>query len=255
VTDTVRHPIFARAFHRITPLMEREIGPRRDELLAGLSGQVVEVGAGNGANFAHYPDTVGEVIAFEPESYLRRNAARVAPSARVPVQVREGIAEDIPLEDESADAAVVSVVLCTVTDPRRAAAELRRVLKPGGELRFLDTSAPRTRARHGCSGRSTARAYGPVSLAAATAAVTRSPRCKLPACGSSGPAASTSARPGCTPTRTCSGGHERRGDSAATRPFSPAPAPSRLCGADGRGRSSGAGAQRVRGTQMGGRVR
>lgn len=138
MTDTVRHPIFARAFHRITPLMEREIGPRRDELLAGLSGQVVEVGAGNGANFAHYPDTVGEVIAFEPESYLRRNAARVAPSARVPVQVREGIAEDIPLEDESADAAVVSVVLCTVTDPRRAAAELRRVLKPGGELRFLE---------------------------------------------------------------------------------------------------------------------
>jgi hypothetical protein len=58
MTGTVRHPIFARLFDRVSPLMEREVGPRRDELLAGLSGRVVEIGAGNGANFAHYPPTV-----------------------------------------------------------------------------------------------------------------------------------------------------------------------------------------------------
>lgn len=138
MSDTVRHPIFARAFHRITPLMEREVGPRRDELLAELSGRVVEIGAGNGANFAHYPASVTQVIAVEPEPYLRNRATESAATATVPIHVRDGIAEHIPLEDHSVDAAIASIVLCTVTDPRRAAAELRRVLKPGGELRLLE---------------------------------------------------------------------------------------------------------------------
>jgi ubiquinone/menaquinone biosynthesis C-methylase UbiE len=134
----VRHPVFARFFDRLSRLMEKEAGEQRDELLAGLSGRVVEIGAGNGMNFRHYPATVEEVVALEPEAYLREKAENAALSAPVPVTVRDGVAEPLPFDDESFDAAVASLVLCTVPDPGRALAELRRVLKPGGELRFLE---------------------------------------------------------------------------------------------------------------------
>jgi ubiquinone/menaquinone biosynthesis C-methylase UbiE len=138
MTRTVRHPIFARVFDRTSPAMERDVGHRRDELLAGLTGRVVEIGAGNGASFSHYPSTVDELVAVEPEPFLRRKAIERAASAPVRTRVVDGAAEALPLEDGSADAVVVSIVLCSVLDPRRAVAELRRVLKPGSELRFLE---------------------------------------------------------------------------------------------------------------------
>ena len=84
ITGTAQHPIFARAFDRISPLMEREVASFRDELLAGLSGRVVEIGVGNGANFAHYPPTVHDVIAVEPEPFLRAKATERAAGASVP---------------------------------------------------------------------------------------------------------------------------------------------------------------------------
>jgi SAM-dependent methyltransferase len=134
----VRHPIFARIFHRVSPGMEKEVGPHRDELLAGLSGRVVEVGAGNGMSFGHYPATVTEVVAFEPESYLRGKAEEAARRARIPVTVRDAVADELPLDAGAADVAVTSLVLCSVPDQARALAELRRVLRPGGELRFFE---------------------------------------------------------------------------------------------------------------------
>lgn len=138
MASEVRHPVFARFFERFSRIMEKEAGEQRDELLAGLSGRVVEIGAGNGMNFRHYPATVDEVVALEPEAYLREKAKNAALSASVRVSVRDGVAEPLPLEGESFDAAVASLVLCTVPDPRRALSELRRVLKPSGELRFLE---------------------------------------------------------------------------------------------------------------------
>jgi ubiquinone/menaquinone biosynthesis C-methylase UbiE len=134
----VRHPLFARFFDRLSRLMEREVGAHREELLAGLSGRVLEIGAGNGMNFRHYPATVDEVVALEPEAYLRGKAEEAARAAPVRVSVRDGAADPLPLEDNSFDAAIASLVLCTVPDPGRALAELRRVLKPGGELRFME---------------------------------------------------------------------------------------------------------------------
>jgi SAM-dependent methyltransferase len=135
---TARHPIFARVFHRLSGLMERDLGPRRDELLAGLAGRVAELGAGNGMNFPHYPGGVAEVVAVEPEPYLRAKAQEAAARAPAPIAVRDGVAEALPVDDASCDAAVACLVLCSVPSPARALAELRRVLKPAGELRFLE---------------------------------------------------------------------------------------------------------------------
>ena len=137
-TTEVRHPVFARCFDRLSRLMEREAGAHRAEMLAGLSGRVVEIGAGNGMNLRHYPAAVREVVALEPEPYLRARAVEAAAAAVVPVRVIDAVADDLPLEDDGFDAAVASLVLCTVPDPGRALAELHRVLRPGGELRFFE---------------------------------------------------------------------------------------------------------------------
>ncbi len=110
----------------------------RRELLAGLRGRVVEIGAGDGTSFRHYPGDVASVLAMEPEPYLRRRARRAAESAPVPVEVVAGVAEAIPADDASFDAGVASLVLCSVADPARALAELHRTIRPGGELRLLE---------------------------------------------------------------------------------------------------------------------
>lgn len=130
--------MFARLFDRFSALMEKEIGRWRDELLAGLEGRVIEVGAGNGINFRHYPPTVEEVVAVEPEPYLRDKAARAAETAPVRVSVLPGVAGHLDFDNDSFDGGVASLVLCSVPDQEAAIVELRRVLKPDGELRFLE---------------------------------------------------------------------------------------------------------------------
>ncbi|MEV6316990.1 class I SAM-dependent methyltransferase [Streptomyces sp. NPDC051776] len=138
--DTVHHPLFARFYARLSVSAETRagIGAHRAELLAGLSGRVIEIGAGNGLNFAHYPAQVSEVVAIEPERNLRRMATTAALRAEVPVDVAPGAAEALPVKSEAFDAAVVSLVLCSVRDLPRALREIRRVLRPGGELRFYE---------------------------------------------------------------------------------------------------------------------
>jgi ubiquinone/menaquinone biosynthesis C-methylase UbiE len=134
----VRHPVFARVYVRVGHLMDAEIGDHRRRLLAGLTGRVLEVGAGNGLNFPHYPATITEVLAVEPEPYLRRQALAAASQAPAPIRVADGTAEALPADDATFDGVVASLVLCTVTDPDQALAEVRRVLRPGGTLRFYE---------------------------------------------------------------------------------------------------------------------
>jgi ubiquinone/menaquinone biosynthesis C-methylase UbiE len=111
---------------------------QRQALVAGLHGRVIEVGAGNGRTFAHYPPEVDEVVAVEPEPRLRAAALVAAQAAPVPVRVVDGLAEALPGGDGEFDAAVVAMVLCTVPDQAAALAEIRRVLRGGGQLRFFE---------------------------------------------------------------------------------------------------------------------
>ena len=135
----LRHPIVARMWDRMSHKAE-DMGAaaHRSEALAGLSGRVIEVGAGNGMNFAHYPDTVSEVLAVEPEPFLRARAEVAAAAAPIGVQVLAGVAEHLPGEDGEFDAGVASLVLCSVGDLDAALRELFRVIRPGGELRFYE---------------------------------------------------------------------------------------------------------------------
>jgi ubiquinone/menaquinone biosynthesis C-methylase UbiE len=106
--------------------------------VAGLRGSVVEVGAGGGPTFEHYPAEVEKLVAVEPDPVARTQAAERAALLPIDVEIVEGFADSLPAPDASCDAAVVSGLLCSVPDPRAALEELRRVLRPGGELRFLE---------------------------------------------------------------------------------------------------------------------
>lgn len=144
MSSRTRHPVFARVYAKLAaPAMAKAgIDAYRVRLLSGLHGDVVEVGAGNGLNFGHYPDDVKRVYAVEPEPTLREYAKHAAASADhpppVPVEVVDGRAEALPFPDASFDAAVACLVLCSVPDQAVALAEIRRVLRPGGTLRFLE---------------------------------------------------------------------------------------------------------------------
>ena len=134
-----QHPRFARLYEKISAESERRgTAEHRDRALAGLTGRVAEVGAGNGLNFRHYPTSVSEVVAVEPEDRLRALAEQAATTAPVAVKVVAGHGDALPFDDNTFDAAVASLVLCSVPEPRHFLAELRRVLKPGGQLRFFE---------------------------------------------------------------------------------------------------------------------
>jgi SAM-dependent methyltransferase len=133
----VSHPIAARLYAgQASKAEELGLAERRAQLLTGLSGRVIEIGAGTGLNFRHYPPSVTEVVAIEPEAHLRGHAEQNANSTDVTVRVLDAAAEALPFENGELDAAVASLVLCSVADPAKALAELFRVTRPGGELRF-----------------------------------------------------------------------------------------------------------------------
>ncbi|HEX6391237.1 MAG TPA: methyltransferase domain-containing protein [Solirubrobacteraceae bacterium] len=133
------HPLFARYLAWSAATSERKgAAEHRERVLQGLSGRVIEVGAGSGIFFAHYPPSVTEVLAVEPEPNLRALAEAAARDAPVPSRVVDGVADALPAGDATMDAGIAGGVLCSVPDPDAALAELARVIRPGGELRFYE---------------------------------------------------------------------------------------------------------------------
>jgi SAM-dependent methyltransferase len=135
--NTVDNPFFARIWMFLSTHEPEPVKRLRRENLAGLSGRVLEVGAGTGTNFELYPDTVTEVVAVEPERRLTEIAREVALTAPVPVTVTGSTIESLDA-GEPFDAVVCSLVLCSVDEPNRVVRQLLSLLKPGGELRYFE---------------------------------------------------------------------------------------------------------------------
>ena len=131
------NPFFARVWTFMSSHETHLLRYLRKETLAGLTGRVLEVGAGTGTNFAFYPETVDEVVALEPEVHLTAKAIEAAAKASVSVTVLPATVETMPV-GEPFDAVVCSLVLCSVEDPEAVLRKVHSVLKPGGELRYLE---------------------------------------------------------------------------------------------------------------------
>jgi len=113
------------------------LGPLRSEVVGTAGGLALEVGAGAGANFSHYPDAAS-IVALDPDIYMLRRARRRAASAGREVRLILGAAEALPFPDQTFDTVVATLVFCSVRDPARSLAEVRRVLRPGGTFRFIE---------------------------------------------------------------------------------------------------------------------
>jgi SAM-dependent methyltransferase len=137
VTQPIDHPFFARVWSVKAAHEAESIRILRRENVAGLSGRVLEVGAGIGTNFAFYPESVQQVIAIEPEPRLAARARNAAATAPVPVDVIGATVEEFG-SGEQFDAVVCSFVLCSVREPAGVLQHLHALLVPGGELRYLE---------------------------------------------------------------------------------------------------------------------
>src|SRR5688500_3358403 len=133
-----QHPRFARTYKRMSERADPATAELRGRLLAGLTGRVLEIGAGNGLNFPHYPAGGRDLVAVAPARLRPASAAAAAAGATVPVAVVPGPAGARPAGPGSYAAVVLSLVLCSVPVQVATLAEARRLLGPGGELRFIE---------------------------------------------------------------------------------------------------------------------
>src|SRR5215203_527025 len=132
------HPIFAALYDPMAASAERRwMGERRRRLLAGARGAVLEIGGGTGANLPHYR-AVDRVVVTEPDPFMRKRIGQKLADACIPVEVSAAGAEMLPFPDGSFDTVVSTLVLCTVPDQESALDEIRRILRPGGRLLFIE---------------------------------------------------------------------------------------------------------------------
>jgi len=129
-------------------MRQRQLAPLREALIGAAEGRVLEIGIGSGRNLPFYRRDLEAVIGIDPSPELLAMARRHASWVHFPVQLREGAAEDLPLDDRAIDTAVMTWTLCSVAEPARVLTEIRRVLRPGGALLFIEHGrAPEARVR------------------------------------------------------------------------------------------------------------
>jgi ubiquinone/menaquinone biosynthesis C-methylase UbiE len=119
-------------------MRQEQLLPFRRQAVSAAEGRVLEIGIGSGLNLPLYGGVVSSVIGLEPSAELLRMARSRASAAAIPVALLDASAEAIPLEASSVDTVVTTWTLCTIPDLSRALAEMRRVLKPGGALLFVE---------------------------------------------------------------------------------------------------------------------
>jgi ubiquinone/menaquinone biosynthesis C-methylase UbiE len=119
-------------------MRQKQLVPFRKRVIGAAEGRVLEIGVGSGLNLPLYGPNVRSVIGLEPSSELLRMARGRGAAAGVPVEFLEASAETLPLDDGSVDTVVTTWTLCTIADAPRALAEMRRVLKPGGAMLFVE---------------------------------------------------------------------------------------------------------------------
>jgi SAM-dependent methyltransferase len=125
--------------------LEKSFAEHRRKTLRDAGGRVLEIGAGTGFNLPHYPEGLAELVVTEPKAGMLRRARRRA--AGRPVTFVQAAAESLPFQDSSFDTVVSTLVFCSVEDVDRALAEIHRVLRPGGQLIFVEhvrSNDPRT---------------------------------------------------------------------------------------------------------------
>jgi ubiquinone/menaquinone biosynthesis C-methylase UbiE len=136
---SLRTKFFALTYDRQMAKTEKAgLRAFRERLLAGASGDVLEIGGGTGANLPCYGPAVGSLTITEPHAPMLRRLERRAGERRPSARILRAPAEDLPFDDHSFDVAVSTLVLCGVDDQPRALRELRRVLRPGGRLLFIE---------------------------------------------------------------------------------------------------------------------
>ena len=136
---SLRTKFFALTYDRQMAKTEKAgLRAFRERLLAGASGDVLEIGGGTGANLPCYGPAVGSLTITEPHAPMLRRLERRAGEQRPSARILRAPAEDLPFNDHSFDVAVSTLVLCGVDDQPRALRELRRVLRPGGRLLFIE---------------------------------------------------------------------------------------------------------------------
>lgn len=136
--ETPSHRLFAALYNPVTRPFERRIAEHREYMTDGVEGDVLDLGAGTGANFSYFADKDVSLHAVEPDPYMRKRAEERAEELGVDVEIRADIAESLSYDDDVFDYVVAGLVFCTIKDVDGALDELARVLRSGGELRFLE---------------------------------------------------------------------------------------------------------------------
>ena len=119
-------------------MRRQDFAPYRERVLANAQGRVLEIGIGSGLNLPFYAQRAQQVIGLDPSARLLAMARRCGRRLEGAIELVEGSAEAVPLENRSVDTIVTTWTLCSIPDARRALAEMRRVLRPGGRLLFVE---------------------------------------------------------------------------------------------------------------------